>query len=71
VSGVCSAGFNTIVQPAAIAGPIFAVARCSGKFHCHKIPAEDYCLIAKKGTKGYSCVKSMARSSWRCINQSM
>ena len=32
VSGVSSAGFTTMVQPAAIAGPIFLVAMASGKF---------------------------------------
>ena len=33
VSGVSSAGLTTIVQPAAIAGPIFLVAIAKGKFH--------------------------------------
>ena len=33
VSGVCSAGFRTIVQPAASAGPIFQDIISSGKFH--------------------------------------
>ena len=33
VSGVCSAGFRTIVQPAASAGAIFQAAISSGKFH--------------------------------------
>ena len=33
VSGVCSAGFRTIVQPAASAGPSFHAAISSGKFH--------------------------------------
>ncbi len=32
VSGVCSAGLSTIVQPAASAGPIFQAAIRSGKF---------------------------------------
>ncbi len=32
VSGVSSAGFNTMVQPAASAGPIFAIAITSGTF---------------------------------------
>ncbi len=32
-SGVCSAGFSTIVQPAASAGAIFHAAIISGKFH--------------------------------------
>ena len=31
-SGVCSAGFSTIVQPAASAGAIFHAAIISGKF---------------------------------------
>src|SRR5207245_1642214 len=33
VSGVCSAGFITMVQPQARAGPTFQEARRSGKFH--------------------------------------
>src|ERR1700736_2778561 len=33
VSGVSDAGFNTTVQPAARAGPIFRVAIAAGKFH--------------------------------------
>ena len=33
VSGVCSAGFNTSVQPAARAGAIFCTAIINGKFH--------------------------------------
>ncbi len=32
-SGVCDAGLSTIVQPAAIAGPIFRVPMAIGKFH--------------------------------------
>ena len=32
VNGVSSAGFTTIVQPAAMAGPILRVAIASGKF---------------------------------------
>ena len=32
-SGVCPAGLTTIVQPAAIAGPILRVPIASGKFH--------------------------------------
>ena len=32
-SGVCWAGLTTIVQPAAIAGPILRVPIASGKFH--------------------------------------
>lgn len=32
-SGVCGAGLSTIVQPAAIAGPILRVPMASGKFH--------------------------------------
>ena len=33
VNDVCSAGFSTIVQPAASAGEILSVAMISGKFH--------------------------------------
>jgi len=33
VSGVCSAGFRTIVHPAARAGASLEVARNNGKFH--------------------------------------
>jgi hypothetical protein len=33
VSGVCWAGLTTIVQPAAIAGPILRVPMARGKFH--------------------------------------
>ena len=33
VNGVCWAGFTTIVQPAAMAGPILRVPIASGKFH--------------------------------------
>ena len=33
LSGVCSAGFSTVVQPAASAGAIFHAAIISGKFH--------------------------------------
>ena len=33
VSGVCSAGFNTIVQPAASAGAALRVTIAAGKFH--------------------------------------
>ena len=33
VSGVCCAGLMTIVQPAAIAGPILRVPIAAGKFH--------------------------------------
>ncbi len=33
VSGVCSAGLRTVVQPAASAGPSFQAAISSGKFH--------------------------------------
>lgn len=33
VSGVCSAGFKTSVQPAASAGPNFHAAISRGKFH--------------------------------------
>ena len=33
VSGVSPAGFKIMVQPAAIAGPIFRVAIPAGKFH--------------------------------------
>ena len=32
-SGVCCAGLTTIVQPAAIAGPILRVPIAAGKFH--------------------------------------
>ena len=32
-SGVCLAGLTTIVQPAAMAGPILRVPMASGKFH--------------------------------------
>ena len=32
-SGVCSAGFSTIVQPAASAGADFRVGMAAGKFH--------------------------------------
>ena len=32
-AGVCSAGFSTMLQPAAIAGAIFHVAMRIGKFH--------------------------------------
>ena len=32
-SGVCGAGLSTIVQPAAMAGPILRVPMASGKFH--------------------------------------
>ena len=32
LSGVCLAGFSTIVQPAATAGPILRVAIAAGKF---------------------------------------
>src|SRR5439155_21180789 len=32
-NGVCEAGFNTTVQPAAIAGPALRVIMASGKFH--------------------------------------
>ena len=32
-SGVCCAGLMTIVQPAAIAGPILRVPIAAGKFH--------------------------------------
>ena len=33
VSGVSAAGLTTIVQPAAMAGPILRVPMASGKFH--------------------------------------
>src|SRR5260370_19483829 len=33
VSGVCSAGFSTMVQPVARAGPHFQACISSGKFH--------------------------------------
>ena len=33
LSGVCCAGLMTIVQPAAIAGPILRVPIAAGKFH--------------------------------------
>ena len=33
MSGVCSAGLSTTVQPAASAGAIFQAAISSGKFH--------------------------------------
>ena len=33
LSGVCSAGLSTTVQPAASAGPSFQAAISSGKFH--------------------------------------
>ena len=33
VSGVCSAGLSTTVQPVASAGPSFHAAISSGKFH--------------------------------------
>ena len=33
VSGVCSAGFSTTVQPVASAGPSFHAAISNGKFH--------------------------------------
>jgi hypothetical protein len=33
VSGVALAGFTTLVQPAAIAGPSFRVIIAAGKFH--------------------------------------
>ena len=33
MSGVCSAGLSTIVQPAASAGATFHIAISSGKFH--------------------------------------
>ena len=39
VSGVCSAGFSTIVQPAASAGATFQAAIRSGKFHGMICPA--------------------------------
>src|SRR6202050_3802651 len=39
VSGVCSAGFNTTVQPTASAGPSFHAAISSGKFQGIICPA--------------------------------
>ena len=46
VSGVCSAGLSTIVQPAASAGAIFQVAISSGKFHGHDLGADADRLAA-------------------------
>ena len=49
VSGVCDAGFMTIVQPAAMAGPILRVPIASGKFQG---------VIIKQGPTGCFIVSS-------------
>lgn len=43
VRGVCGAGLNTMVHPAAIAGPIFRAPMASGKF---------YGVISRQGPTG-------------------
>ena len=51
-SGVCLAGLTTIVQPAAIAGPILRVPIASGKFHG---------VMNRHGPTGWRIVKSRER----------
>ena len=48
-SGVCCAGLTTMVQPAAIAGPILRVPIAIGKFHG---------VISRHGPTGWRIVNS-------------
>ncbi len=60
VSGVCEAGFITIVQPAATAGPILRVPMASGKFHG---------VTNRHGPTGFFTVSSRLTPAGSCIQR--
>ena len=60
VSGVCSAGLTTIVQPAAMAGPILRVPIASGKFHG---------VMNRHGPTGFLTVSSRLPPAGACIQR--
>ena len=60
VSGVWLAGLTTIVQPAAIAGPILRVPIASGKFHG---------VMKRQGPTGFLMVSSRLPPAGACIQR--
>ena len=60
VSGVSSAGLTTIVQPAAMAGPILRVPMASGKFHG---------VMNRQGPTGLRIVSSRLPPAGACIQR--
>ena len=60
VSGVSSAGLTTIVQPAAMAGPILRVPMASGKFHG---------VMNRHGPTGFLIVSSRLPPAGACIQR--
>ena len=60
VSGVSSAGLTTIVQPAAMAGPILRVPIASGKFHG---------VMNRHGPTGFLMVSSRLPPAGFCIQR--
>ena len=66
LSGVCSAGFSTTVQPVARAGPSFQAAISSGKFQgmiCPTTPTGSRTRV-RENTASAS---SQPRSEWCCL----
>ena len=53
-SGVCAAGFTTIVHPAATAGPILRVPMAIGKFHG---------VMSRHGPTGWRITRNRAAPS--------
>ena len=60
MSGVCSAGLTTIVQPAAMAGPILRVPIASGKFQG---------VTNRHGPTGFLIVSSRLPPAGACIQR--
>ena len=60
VSGVCWAGLTTIVQPAAMAGPILRVPIAIGKFHG---------VTNRHGPTGFLIVSSRLPPAGACIQR--
>ena len=65
VSGVCEAGLTTIVQPAAMAGPILRVPIASGKFHGVIIrhgPTGCFMVSSRVAPLGATCQRPAMRT---------
>ena len=60
LSGVCAAGFTTMVQPAATAGPILRVPMAIGKFHG---------VMSRQGPTGRRLVSRRVRPSGAVANR--
>ena len=71
VTGVCSAGFSTTVQPAASAGPSFQQADMSGTFHGQIAPttptgrrAVKACTLSSIGMVRPWCLSASEANQW-------